>query len=251
MNSLFLRNLNIHQDWHPFLSKENRSLIRKIEKSIWGDSFTPSVDKALRFLEFPLSSAKIIILGQDPYPQPGVATGRAFEVGNLNSWDQKFKNISLKNILRALYKAYTGKILKYNELKEKIYNEFFVLPPSRLFQHWENEGVLLLNTSYTCRIGMPGSHKKYWDGFTSLLLEFINDRASNVTWFLWGNKARDATEHLYLNKSIFLLHPMMCYDVPGRKRDFLYGEQNCFEPFIGQIDWTGLRAERSINVDNL
>ncbi len=235
--------MDIQEDWHSFLSEKILRLLKKIEKKISEDNYTPPGDKALRFFEFPLSFAKIIILGQDPYPQAGVATGRAFEVGNLSSWDQKFKNISLKNILRALYKAYTGKILKYNDLKEKLNTEFNILPPSCLFKHWEKEGILLLNTSYTCKTGMPGSHKKYWDDFTFLLLEYINNHFSDITWFLWGNNAREATKHLQLNNSIFLLHPMMCYELPGRKRDFLYGEQNCFEPFIGEIDWTGFGVE--------
>jgi len=243
MTSLFLSNIDIQDDWRPFLSEEIRALLKKIERNILRDNYTPPGDKALRFFEFPLSSAKIIILGQDPYPQPGVATGRAFEVGNLTSWDQKFKNISLKNILRALYKAYSGKIVKYNDLKDKLNNGFHILPPSRLFKHWEKEGILLLNTSYTCKTGIPGSHRKYWDDLTFLLLEYINNHSPNVTWFLWGNNAREATEHLQLNNSIFLLHPMMCYELPGRKRDFLYGEQNCFEPFIGEIDWTGFGVE--------
>jgi uracil-DNA glycosylase len=239
MSSLLLKSVNIHKNWHPFLSNEIRTLLLKIEKDVLVDDYTPTQDKVLRFLEFPLSAAKIIILGQDPYPQPGVATGRAFEVGNLRSWDQKFNNISLKNILRALYKAYAGKVIKYSELKQEINSAFQVLPPHLLFKHWEKQGVLLLNTSYTCKTGLPGSHRRKWHVFTNCLLKFINEKDQDITWFLWGNNAREATEHLKLKNSIFLMHPMMCYNTPGRKRDFLYGEENCFEPFIGEIDWTG------------
>jgi len=170
-----------------------------------------------------VSSAKIIILGQDPYPQPGVATGRAFEVGTLKSWNEPFKNTSLKNILRALYKAYTGEVLKYNELKKKFDNEFPVLPPGKFFQNWEKQGVLLLNISFTCTPGQPGSQRKNWQEFTHVLLDFITENAKYATWFLWGNHAREATKNIPLKKSIFTMHPMMCYDLPHRENDFLFG----------------------------
>jgi uracil-DNA glycosylase len=246
-DSLFLKKQNINSDWLSFLTDENRSLIFDIENEVKKTGFTPPEDKVLRFLSFPLSLAKIIILGQDPYPQPGTATGRAFEVGTLKSWNQPFKNISLKNILRALYKAYTGEVINYNKLKEKLDNEFPVLPPGKLFSHWEKQGVLLLNTSFTCEPGKPGSHQKLWEGFTGKLLEFIREKVPEATWFLWGNHASEATKNLGLHKSIKTMHPMMCHKSPERESDFLYGKLNCFEPFIGEIDWTGFGLKKGLN----
>jgi uracil-DNA glycosylase len=246
MTSEFLNRITVHSDWEPFLTTEIRHLIRRIEEEVLPLEITPAPEKVLRFLEFPLQSAKVVILGQDPYPQPGAATGRAFEVGTLKSWNQPFKIISLKNILRAVYKAYTGEILKFSELKEKFDNEFPVLPPPEFFRHWENEGVLLLNTSFTCTPGKPGSHRKSWEEFTTVLLEFIHQNAGAATWFLWGNHAREATENMPLENMIFTMHPMMCYNLPGRENDFLYGRNNCFEPFIGQIDWTGFNLGKNL-----
>ena len=143
-NSAFLYKIKIHNDWKTFLSKEIVQLINQIESEISEKDFTPPAEKVLRFLELPLKSAKIIILGQDPYPQPGVATGRAFEVGTLKSWNEPFKNISLKNILRALYKAYSGKVLKYNDLKQKLDNEFPVTC------HQENYSTIGKNREFCC-----------------------------------------------------------------------------------------------------
>ena len=185
---LFLKELEIHPDWFPFLTMENRKLIESIETEVIKSGFTPSAEKVLRFFNVPLISAKITILGQDPYPQPGVATGRAFEVGNLQSWTQSFQNSSLKNILRAIYKAYTGEVILYNQLKTLFYTEFPVLPPGKLFEHWENQGVLLLNTSFTCVPGKPGSHKKLWEEFSGRLVNFISENVPYVTWFIWGDR---------------------------------------------------------------
>jgi len=246
MSSIFLKSISVHDDWNPFLTTEIRELIIRIEDEILPKEITPSGNKVLRFLEFPLQSAKVIILGQDPYPQPGAATGRAFEVGTLRSWNQPFRNISLKNILRAIYNAYSGEVLKFSELKQKLDNEFPVLSPAKLFQHWESEGVLLLNTSFTCTPRKPGSHRKNWEDITHILLNYINDNATGATWFLWGNHAREATDKLHLEKSIYTMHPMMCCNLPERENDFLYGKKNCFEPFIGKIDWTGYDLKKGL-----
>lgn len=239
MNYLFLKGLDVHSDWNHFLSNKNLNLIREIENEVVKNGFTPPAEKVLRFLSVPLSTAKIIILGQDPYPQPGVATGRAFEVGDLKSWSEPFKNVSLKNILRAVYKAYSGKIISFGQFKTKLDNEFPVLPPGKFFENWERQGIVLLNTSFTCESGFPGSHQKIWESFTSQLLEFVKNNSPQATWFLWGKHAFDATKNLDLDKTIRTFHPMMCYDMPGREMDFLFGKQNCFEPFIPEIDWTG------------
>ena len=244
MKSIFLQHINIHNNWKPFLSKEILDLIIQAELEISKNEFTPSAEKTLRFFELPLHSVKVVILGQDPYPQVGAATGRAFEVGNLKSWNEPFRNISLKNILRALFKVYSGKILKYSELKEKFDNEFPVLSPTKLFKHWENQGALLLNTAFTCEPGKPASHSKVWKEFSFELLTFINNNSDNLTWILWGNHALEATKDLEIKNTIISQHPMMCYERPERKNDFLFGNINCFEQLKNEIDWTGFSFQK-------
>lgn len=238
-DTLFIKEADVHEEWHAFLSAGNLNLLASIEAGVSKTGYTPAADKVLRFLKVPLQSVKIIILGQDPYPQPGVATGRAFEVGTLRSWSQPFRNVSLKNILRALYKAYKGEVISFGQLKEKLYTHFPVLPPGQLFEYWESQGILLLNTSYTCIPGKPGSHQKAWKPFTERLLPFIAEQVPEATWFVWGNHAAEAIKYVQPGKLISSLHPMMCFNTPGRENDFLFGETNCFEQFIPEVDWTG------------
>lgn len=240
MRSVFLKKLQIHKNWSSFITDEIIELLLEIENQITKKDFTPGSEKVLRFLELPLKKTNVVIIGQDPYPQPGVATGRAFEVGTLNSWNEPFKNISLKNILRAVYKAYTEKTIDYKQLKTKFDNEFPLLPPQKLFKHWESQGVLLLNTSFTCEPNRPGSHTKLWEEFTTKLLYFVNTELDGAaTWFLWGNHAKKSTSELAIEKTIYSHHPMMCYGGPGREFDFLHGNINCFRQLIYEIDWTG------------
>ena len=247
--SEFLKNLNIHNDWNSFLNDDILKLIQEAETKVIQNDYTPDKEKVLRFFELPLYSVKVIILGQDPYPQPGVATGRAFEVGNLKSWNDPFKNNSLKNILRALYKSYTNKVLKYNDLKSKFDNVFPVLSPNKLFLHWEKQGVLLLNTSFTCEPGKPGSHKIIWEDFTSQLLFFINENYREITWFLWGNSALEITEKMEIKNKIVSQHPMMCFDGKNRNSDFLFGKINCFKQLQNEIDWTGFNLSTEVKTE--
>jgi uracil-DNA glycosylase len=241
---------NIHNSWSGFIKNQTENL-RSIEEEISACEYTPDKDKILRFLEVDLQHIKVVILGQDPYPQKGVATGRAFEVGTLKSWGEKFKNVSLKNIIRAIYKSETGYVLKYSELtKDKLNQTFQILPPSKLFAHWEEQGVLLLNTSFTCEIGKPGSHAKYWQSFTQDLLTFIAEKNEKIKWFLWGDHAMKAVENVAIKKEniISSFHPMMCYD---RENDFLYTTPNCFEKTKEIVDWIGIENEGMIEQKSL
>jgi uracil-DNA glycosylase len=229
----------VHPSWNPFLNHEIIAILKNIEEEISSSHYTPSSENVLRFLKLPLDEIKVVILGQDPYPQEGVATGRAFEVGTLKSWSEPFRNVSLKNILRLLYKTSNGHVVKFNELKEQIGQDFPVLPPGKLFQHWEDQGVLLLNTAFTCEVGMTGSHSAYWQPFTQRLLKFLAAERPSARWFIWGNHAGKAVARLDLKHAYHMQHPMMCYDKPGRTSDFLFGKVNPFAALKNEIDWTG------------
>ena len=242
----FLQNIYspVHSSWKELFTPEITQELKKIEDSISRDSlaYTPEASRVFHFITNDLNSAKVVIIGQDPYPQDGVATGRAFEVATLKDWNEPFRNVSLKNIVRAVYNAYTGEFLKFNDIKKKLNGglfgqEFELLPPNELFKSWEKQGVLLLNTSFTTVIGKPGSHSKIWNGFTRELLSYINDRNRDVIWFLWGNHAKAVTSHLDLKNVFTSNHPMICK--PGDD-DFLFGKVNMFAETRNIINWKGV-----------
>ncbi|OFX86428.1 MAG: hypothetical protein A2W99_13645 [Bacteroidetes bacterium GWF2_33_16] len=239
-NISLLDSLNkIDVSWNNFLSTENIDLLATIENKITQSNFTPPVSRVLHFMSIPLNHVKIIILGQDPYPQPGVATGRAFEVGTLKTWNQTFNNISLKNIVRAIYYAYKGEYLKFSDIKTQIDKSFIIKSPDQLFVEWEKQGVLLLNTSFTCEIGKSNSHEKIWRPFTSKLLQFISKNQPDIIWFLWGNNAKEIVSGISIQQKIESMHPMMCYNAPGREDDFLFGKINPFTETKHSINWMG------------
>jgi uracil-DNA glycosylase len=202
---------NIDSSWHAFLNDGGFKMINKIAAET-GKNINPDAENVLRFLKVNLDNVKVVILGQDPYPQKGIATGRAFEVGGLASWRQNFRQISLKNIVRLLHKNY-NRIFSYEDILSfrQIQNEietgkFPILPPDKLFESWENQGVLLLNTSFTCIPGMPGSHELIWHDFSCRLLSYISSRLE-CHWFLWGKHSQQRM--VYIKKGIFHIsrHP--------------------------------------------
>ena len=236
----FLHITDVHPSWNDFLDKPIKAELTKIGKQIISltnnnlELLTPHQSKVLRFLSMPANDIKVIILGQDPYPQKNIATGRAFEVSNLKSWKTPFRNPSLQNIVRAIYFAYSGKLLKYSEIRTNLNNNFKMLEPSEIFNHWESQGVLLINTAFTCKVDDSNSHSDIWRGFTQELLAYINNKSPNAYWFLWGNNAKNAVADLDLRNTIFSYHPSRCN---LREQDFLFGKRNCFSETKHIIDW--------------
>ena len=106
MNNIkLLKNISIHPSWNDFIyDNNNLQELQNIENAISKyKEYFPLNDKVFRFLENDLSAVKYIVLGMDPYPSYYVengtiipiATGRSFEVSNIKSWKQKFKQKGL------------------------------------------------------------------------------------------------------------------------------------------------------------
>jgi uracil-DNA glycosylase len=236
MNNSLLFNSNIvHQTWEPFFTSSVIKDLVFIEQKI-GNDFTPTHDKVLNFAKSDLNKVKVVILGQDPYPQIGAATGRAFEVNGLNSWDAEYRQASLRNILKLLYKTYIGELINSSQLKKKIAeNNFRILPPSKIFKYWEEQGVLLLNIYLTCKVGVPKSHRKIWKEFSRQVIEYITTSNKNIYWFLWGNEAQNEVKNINITHSIASDHPMLCS--PKKQTSFI--NSNCFDVTKNMIDWIG------------
>ncbi|WP_019243279.1 MULTISPECIES: uracil-DNA glycosylase [Bacillus] len=207
---------SVHSSWKPFLTEEIIQEIREIEREI-GDNYNPiNPDNILRFLSVDLHKVKVVWLGQDVYPMKGAATGRSFEVGGLESWVGPFRQVSLKNIIRLLHKNYHNihhydEIKSYEEIKKEIKaGTFPIKPPHQWFDYLEEQGVLFLNTSFTCEIGKPNSHKKIWEHFSKQVLTYISKENPQIKWFLWGKEAISNKEYIQQGEFFESRHPMMC-----------------------------------------
>lgn len=227
-----------HSSWNKFLTEDIIAELDDIESKI-GSNINPAHDNVLRFMKNNLYDIKVVILGQDPYPEKGRATGRAFEVGDLLSWNQKFRQVSLKNIIRLIYKNYNGinkyeDIKKFSEIQKEIKEgKFSILPPDKIFKSWEKQGVLLLNTYLSVEAGVTGSHISIWQNFSEELLKFISEENRNINWFLWGRMAEDKKQFIKYGRFYISRHPMMCSET--YEDDFF--RSDCFKDTMDIINW--------------
>lgn len=230
----------VHPSWNKFLTERIVSELEGIEEKI-GSNINPEPENVLRFMKNDLYNIKVVILGQDPYPEKGRATGRAFEVGDLTSWNQKFRQVSLKNIVRLIYKNYNDiddyrQIKKFSQIQKEIKDgTFSILPPDKIFKSWEKQGVLLLNTYLSVEAGLTGSHISIWQNFSEELLRFISEENRNISWFLWGRMAEEKKQFIKYGKYYISRHPMMCSE--SYEDDFL--KNDCFKDTMDIIDWKG------------
>lgn len=230
----------IHPSWNGFLTPYGYDLLHDIEKHL-SEPFSPDKEKMLRFLSTDFDHTKIVILGQDPYPEKGVAVGRAFEVGALRSWDQPFRQVSLKNIIRLIYRSIND-VQDYNDiptfkqiLEEIKSGKFLIADPPEWFNSLEKQGVLFLNTCFSVEPGRPLSHRELWQPFSEKLIEWISQKNPELYWFLWGNNAKEFKPFICKGRLFESKHPMMCSD--SYSDDFL--KNDCIRKTMKIIDWTG------------
>lgn len=150
-----------------------------------GDVIYPEKDNifnAFKYTSF--ESLKVVILGQDPYHEPGQAMGLSFSVP---------KGVDIPPSLQNIYK----------ELKDDIPG--FVIPDHGDLTAWARQGVLLLNSVLTVKAHQAFSHSgQGWEEFTDAVIKAINDECENIVFLLWGSPARkkgagiDRGKHLVL-----------------------------------------------------
>lgn len=173
--------------------------------------------------ETPYSKVKAVILGQDPYHEPGQAHGLAFSVQ---------KGIpqppSLVNIFKELS------------------DDLGIQPPppdNGCLIPWAKQGVLLLNTALTVRAHQANSHRgKGWEILTDRIIQLLNERETPMVFLLWGANARAKTS-LITNRNHLVItgpHPSPLSAYRGFFGGRYFSRTNDFLVRTGQtpIDWT-------------
>jgi uracil-DNA glycosylase len=232
----FLLENKIHTSYYEFFTQDIVDFIEDVFNSIGGD-YTPSKENIFKVFTYDLKNSKVLLLGMDPYPQKGVATGLSFEV-TVESWLDRSVNTSLKNMLKLIYKSYYGRILTVEELREKISSgEFQLQSPNKIFKEWSDKGVIFLNTALTTKIGKAGAHINIWKPFTERLLKFIGENNPDLTYLLWGGNAQKFEKMIISGKIVKHNHPAICGKLDNPK-DFLNGSS--FTETKKDINWISL-----------
>ena len=172
---------DIPEDWRALLgeyfeSPEWQTLQTNLRSELSKDpaKICPEPQNFFKALTLsPLSKVKVVILGQDPYHSPGLAQGLAFSIpSNIPSNSRQFPS-SLRNISKAL--ALEG---------------FGALPNGNLHA-WAEQGVLLLNTALSVKLGEAGSHTNLgWKSLIDRLIAALAQEKPHLVWMLWGGHAQ-------------------------------------------------------------
>lgn len=169
--------VNIGNDWDQILAEEfekgyylNLRQFLKKEYSA-GPVYPDMHDIFNAFKLTPYQDVKVVILGQDPYHEPGQAHGLAFSVQPGVQQPPSLQNI-------------------FKELQSDI---GFEIPPrdNGCLIPWAKSGVLLLNTVLTVRAHQANSHRnKGWEQLTDRVIELLNQREKPIVFILWGSNAK-------------------------------------------------------------
>ncbi|HNR27611.1 MAG TPA: uracil-DNA glycosylase [Bacteroidales bacterium] len=117
----------------------------------------------------PFHALKVVLLGQDPYHQPGQAHGLSFSVPVTMPQPPSLQTI-------------------FTEMRSDL---GISTPRHGCLEGWARQGVLLLNAILTVEAGKPASHSKTgWMDFTDAVIRTVSDQKDHVVFLLWGNFAR-------------------------------------------------------------
>jgi len=202
-------------DWAPHLqpwldSADHYNVVKALKSANEsGVRFTPRYGDAYNaFLHCPVKQLKVVMIGQDPYPQPDVADGIAF------SCSKKGKpEASLRYIFKALDTPDANPDLK----------------------RWAEQGVLLLNTAMTVEVGNIGSHYEMWKPFTSSLLTEISNLDPQICVVGLGKKAQEWLGYFPFAHKIEVSHPASA----AYRKGGTWDHQNVFNRINEYLTWQG------------
>lgn len=184
--------MDYQADWQPlFRAQADRlqKILAQVEQERAHATVYPPREQVFRAFQLASrSSVRVVILGQDPYHQPGQAHGLSFSVP---------PGIKPPPSLQNIYKA-----LQHDDPD-------FVIPAHGCLEAWVRQGVLLLNSVLTVRRGAAGSHRHLgWQAFTRAVLAELNAGPPTV-FLLWGRFAQEAGKDLDSQKHLLLhsVHP--------------------------------------------
>ncbi|XP_065648326.1 uracil-DNA glycosylase-like isoform X2 [Hydra vulgaris] len=176
--------VNISEGWQDVINIEfQKDYFKELQKYVAEQRKTkviyPPENEVYSWTQhFSINETKVVILGQDPYHDPGQAHGLCFSVKPRQPQCFSVKP-TLPPSLVNIYKALS------NDIPE------FKTPNHGYLLGWAKQGVLLLNAVLTVEEGKANSHKdKGWEIFTDAIIHWINDNLKGVVFILWGKCAQ-------------------------------------------------------------
>ena len=153
-----------------------------------GKRFTPTLKDVFKaFEECPYDELKVVLIGQDPYPQFGIADGIAFSCSKSDI--QVSLEFILNEINRTVYKGHPGST-------------------NGDLTRWSNQGILMLNTTMTTTVGKIGQHYAIWKPFMAYLFDHLTWNKNGLVYAYMGKEAKEWSDCINDNNyKFFVTHP--------------------------------------------
>lgn len=187
-------NVRIEKSWHDALASEfDRDYFIKLTDFVRGEYMSgraifPAAKNIFNAFDLcPLDNVRVVIIGQDPYHEPGQAHGLCFSVLPPTPIPP-----SLVNIYKEIESDIGRPSVTHGDLT-----------------HWARQGVLLLNATLTVRAHAAASHAgRGWEQFTDAAIRACATR-DNIVYMLWGSYAQKKAEFVNPEKNLVLksVHP--------------------------------------------
>ena len=179
-------------DWMKVLDRTETMKIMGWLKTINPSILCPSIKDVFKAFKLcPYNKCRIIFIGQDPYPQKGVAQGVLFG----NSFN------TLKNKLSP-----SLQVIKESVINFEIPHNLVTFDPT--LESWAKQGILMLNSALTTEIGKVGVHMMKWRPFMIAFVKLMSSLNPGIIYVLFGSQAQILEP--YISKTNYVLkveHP--------------------------------------------
>lgn len=181
-------------DWMKVIDRtELNNVMAKVGQEYRRKPLCPAQSNVFRAFELcPFKDLKVVMVGQDPYPQKGVATGILF--GNRREVDEDNLSPSL------------------NIVKEAAINfevPHYCITFDQTLESWAKQGILMLNSALTVEMNKVGSHVMVWRPFIAKLLKNLSECDTAIVYVLFGRQAQTFKPYINsrFNHIIEIEHP--------------------------------------------
>lgn len=180
-------------DWMKVLDRKETVKIMNWLKTTDSSTLCPSIKNV--FKAFKLCSyneCKVIFIGQDPFPQKGVAQGVLF--GNSSNTPEDKLSPSLK-------------VVKESVINFDIPHNLITFDPT--LESWAKQGILMLNSALTTEVGKVGIHTLKWRPFIGSFLKNMSEKNPGIIYVFFGSQAKSLNTYINNNNNykLFIEHP--------------------------------------------
>ena len=168
--------------WHTLLEPALH-LLDKLDQDLDFKTSVPAKEEIFRAFECEPSSIKVVIIGQDPYPNKNHGMGLSFSIPS-----------NVESIPASLRNIYTEMVIDVGG----------IAPRNGDLRYLTEQGVMLLNRGLT--ISLPDKKvNSLWYGFTDLVAQVLANQG--VIGIFWGNQAQKLAHYFPTDKQILSVHP--------------------------------------------